>query len=197
AAPPLSADRHALAAMGPQVGYYSPQIFSEYELHGGGIDSEGVTFPGASPWPLIGHGIDFAWSGTSANGDNEDTFVERLCNPDGSPASAASTHYSYRGKCIPFLTRDQSVTTPVSPLSPTTPPQSITYRTQRSVHGPVFAHATVNGAAVALTVAKAVDFHELSAALSFMELSENQATDVRSFMRIMGQFPGSENWFYV
>ena len=36
-------------AMGPQVGYYSPQIFVEYELHGGGIDVSGVTFPGASP----------------------------------------------------------------------------------------------------------------------------------------------------
>ena len=45
----LSADGRALAAMGPQVGYYSPQIFSEYELHGGGIDASGVTFPGASP----------------------------------------------------------------------------------------------------------------------------------------------------
>ena len=67
----LSSDGHALAAMGPQVGYYSPQIFVEYELHGGGLNSEGVSFPGASPWPLIGHGIDFAWSGTSANGDNE------------------------------------------------------------------------------------------------------------------------------
>ncbi len=192
----LSADGHALAAMGPQVGYYSPQIFSEYELHGGGIDSEGVTFPGASPWPLIGHGIDFAWSGTSANGDNEDTFVERLCNPDGSAPSDASTHYRYKGKCIPFVMRDQSVTTPVAPTSPS-PSQTITYRTMRSVHGPVFAFATVRGAPVALTVAKAVDFHEVSAALPFMELSENDPTSVRSFMRIMGQFPGSENWFYV
>src|SRR5437660_1221093 len=95
----LSSTGHALAAMGPQVGYYSPQIFSEYELHGGGIDGEGVTFPGASPWPLIGHGIDFAWSGTSANGDNEDTFVERLCNPDHSKPSMKSTHYVYRGRC--------------------------------------------------------------------------------------------------
>ena len=84
-----------------------------------------------------------------------------------------------------------SVSTPVSPLSPTTPPQTITYRTQRSVHGPVFAYATVRGAPVALAVAKAVDFHELSAALSFMELSENQATDVRSFMRV-GVCPAPE-----
>src|SRR6185295_16547077 len=93
----LSSTGHGLAAMGPQVDYYSPQIFVEYELHGGGINSEGVSFPGASPWPLIGHGIDFAWSGTSANGDNQDTFVERLCNPDGSPPTKDSTHYMYRG----------------------------------------------------------------------------------------------------
>ena len=192
----LTTDGHALDAMGPQVGYYSPQIFSEYELHGGGIDSEGVTFPGASPWPLIGHGIDFAWSGTSANGDNEDTFVERLCNPDGSGPSDASTHYIYKGHCIPFLMRRQSVTTPVAPSSPS-PPQTVVLQTMRSVHGPVFAYATVHGRAVALAKAKAVDFHEFSAAIPFMELSENAATNVRSFMSIMGAFPGSENWFYA
>ena len=193
----LSSDGRALAAMGPQVGYYSPQIFSEYELHGGGIDAEGVTFPGASPWPLIGHGIDFAWSGTSANGDNEDTFVERLCNPNGSRPSRSSTHYRYRGRCIQFRMRDQTVTTPYSVLNPTSPPEKITYRTMRSVHGPVFAFARVHGAPVALSKAKAVDFHELSAALPFMHLAENQATSARSFQRIFSPFPGTENWFYV
>ena len=192
----LSADGHALAAMGPQVGYYSPQIFVEYELHGGGINSEGVSFPGASPWPLIGHGIDFAWSGTSANGDNEDTFVEKLCNADGSPPSTASTHYLYHGHCTPFEMRTQKVTTPVSPVDPQ-PPQTITYRTMRSVHGPVFAFATVHGEPVALTKAKAVDFHELNAAVSFMKLAENRAHDPTSFMKIMSSFPGTENWFYV
>ena len=89
--PKLSKDGKPLWAAGPQVGYWSPQIFSEYELHGGGIDVEGVTFPGAAPWPLIGHGIDFAWTGTSANGDNQDTFVETLCSPDGSPTRQAAS----------------------------------------------------------------------------------------------------------
>jgi len=191
----LSSGPRPLAAMGPQVDYYSPQIFSEYELHGGGIDSEGVTFPGASPWPLIGHGVDFAWSGTSANGDNQDTFVE-LCNPDGSAPSKASTHYRYRGRCVPFKMRDQQVRTPVSPLDPG-PPQTITYRTMRSVHGPVFRFATVHGRAVALAKAKAVDFHELDASVPFMLLAENRPTDARSFMKVMGRFPGTENWFYV
>jgi acyl-homoserine lactone acylase PvdQ len=195
--PALSATGRPLAAMGPQVSYYSPQIFVEYELHGGGIDAQGVSFPGASPYPLIGHGIDFAWSGTSANGDNQDTFVERLCNPDGSTATVAAKHYEYRGKCIPFLTREQRVTTPLSPLDPTTQPQTIVHRTMRSVHGPVFAYATVAGRPVALTKAKAVNFHELDATIPFMRLAENQPTSARSFMAAMSMFPGTENWFYV
>jgi acyl-homoserine lactone acylase PvdQ len=194
--PKLSQDGHALAAMGPQVGYYSPQIFTEYELHGGGVDSEGVVFPGADPFPLIGHGIDFAWSGTSANGINQDTFAELLCNPDGSPATDASTHYMYKGHCIPFDIRDQTVTTPIAPTSPSAP-ETITYQALRSVHGPVFAYAKVGTHPVALTVAKAVDFHELNAIVSFMELSENVPTNAQQFRQVMGQFPGTETWFYV
>ena len=192
----LSDDGHPLAAMGPQVGYYSPQIFSEYEIHGGGVDSEGVVFPGADPFPLIGHGIDFAWSGTSANGIDQDTFAELLCNPDGSTPSDASTHYMYKGKCIPFTMRKQTVTTPVAPTSPA-PSQTIVYETERSVHGPVFAYCTVGGRPVALTVAKAVDFHELNAIVSFMELSENVPTNAAQFRQVMSIFPGTETWFYV
>ncbi len=194
--PGLSANGHALAAMGPQVGYYSPQIFSEYELHGGGIDAEGVSFPGASPYPLIGHGIDFAWSGTSANGDNEDTFAEKLCNPDGSRPTKQSTHYLYKGHCRAFTMREQSVTTPVAPTDPQ-PPQTITYQTMRSVHGPVFAFARAHGMPIALTKAKAVDFHELDAVIPFMQLAENVPSGPRSFQKVMGRFPGTENWFYA
>jgi acyl-homoserine lactone acylase PvdQ len=192
----LSRSGRALFTAGPQVDYWSPQIFVEYELHGGGIDAQGVTFPGASPWPLIGHGIDFVWSGTSANGDNQDTFVEFLCNPDGSPPSDRSTHYRYKGACRPFTMRDQSVTTPVSPIDPG-PPQRITHRTMRSVHGPVFAFATVGGRPVALAKAKGVNFHELDAALSFMRLAENEPRSLRDFMKVMSPFVGTENWFYA
>jgi acyl-homoserine lactone acylase PvdQ len=192
----LSRDGVPLGAMGPQVGYYSPQIFSEYELHGGGIDSEGVVFPGADPFPLIGHGIDFDWSGTSANGINRDTFAEALCNPDGSSPTFASTHYMYRGRCVAFTMRRQSVTTPLAPSSPA-PPQTIVYETERSVHGPVFAYATSHGRPIALTTAKAVDFHELDAIIPFMELAENVPRSGRQFMQVMARFPGTETWFYV
>ncbi|MFL5895234.1 MAG: penicillin acylase family protein [Thermoleophilaceae bacterium] len=195
--PKLSKDGRPLWAAGPQVGYWSPQIFVEYELHGGGIDVEGVTFPGAAPWPLIGHGIDFAWSGTSANGDNQDTFVETLCNPDGSQATQASRSYVYKGKCIPFDARDVKITTPPPSAGNQSAQQQITYRPLRSVHGPVFAFATVGGKPVALTKAKGVDFRELDAAIPFMRLAENQATDYRSFAQTFSVFPGTENWFYV
>jgi len=184
----LSKSGRPLFAAGPQVDYWSPQIFVEYELHGGGIDVQGVSFPGASPWPLIGHGIDFAWSGTSANGDNQDTFVETLCEDE--------SQYMYKGRCTPFVTREQRVTTPVSPIDPQ-PPQEIVHRTMRSVHGPVFAFATVGGKKVALTKAKGVNFRELDAVLSFMTLAENGVSDAKSFSQVMGTFPGTENWFYV
>src|SRR4051794_6546910 len=195
--PKLSKDGRPLWAAGPQVDYWSPQIFSEYELHGGGIDIEGVTFPGASPWPLIGHGTDFAWSGTSANGDNQDTFVETLCNDDGSAPTAASRSYMYKGKCTPFFARDVTVTTPPPSAGNQNPSEQITYRPLRSVHGPVFAFATVGGKPVALTKAKGVDYHELEAVLPFMHLAENRPTDYKSFTQTMDQFPGTENWFYV
>jgi acyl-homoserine lactone acylase PvdQ len=195
--PKLSKSGKPLWAAGPQVDYFSPQIFVEYELHGGGIDVSGVSFPGASPWPLIGHGVDFAWSGTSANGDNEDTFVETLCNADGSTPTSASRSYMYKGKCIPLRQRDITFTTPPPSAGNQNPPQTITYRPLRSVHGPVFAFATVGGKPVALTKAKGVDFHELDAVIPFMKLAENAPTDYRSFAATMGLFPGTENWFYV
>jgi acyl-homoserine lactone acylase PvdQ len=195
--PKLSKSGKPLWAAGPQVDYFSPQIFVEYELHGGGIDVSGVSFPGASPWPLIGHGVDFAWSGTSANGDNNDTFVERLCNADGSAATAASRSYMYKGKCIPLRQRDVTITTPPPSAGNMNPPETITYRPLRSVHGPVFAFATVGGKAVALTKAKGVNFHELDAVIPFMRLAENAPTDYKSFAATMGLFPGTENWFYV
>ena len=85
---------HPLAVMGPQVGYYSPEILMEIDLHGGGIDARGATFPGISLYVLIGRGKDFAWSTTTAYSDNVDEFVEKLCQDD--------RHYLYKGQCIPF-----------------------------------------------------------------------------------------------
>ena len=57
-----SATGKPIAVMGPQVGYYSPQILMEMDLHGPGIDARGATFPGISLYILLGRGPDYAWS---------------------------------------------------------------------------------------------------------------------------------------
>ena len=191
-----SADGRPVAAMGPQVSYYSPEVFTEYELHGGGIDVSGVSFPGASPYALIGHGKDFAWTGTTPNGDTVDTFAEKLCNPDGTPPSFDSTSYMHDGKCVPFDLRDQSVTTPTGAGNPA-PPQTFTLRAMRSVHGPVHHFGKVGGEPVAFTEAHVTAGREAQSLMAFMRLAENRPTDGRSFLKAMRAYSGMENWFYV
>src|SRR5947209_6440390 len=191
-----SADGRPVAAMGPQVDYFSPEVFTEYELHGGGIDVSGVSFPGASPYPLIGHGKDFAWTGTTPSGDTVDTFAEQLCNPDGSAPSFSSTSYVHDGKCVPFEMRDQTETTPTGAGNPA-PPQTFTLRGMRSVHGSVTSFGRVGGKPVAFPEAHVTAGHEAQSLLAFMRLAENVPTDGRSFQNAMRAYTGMEYWFYV
>ena len=192
-----TASGHPVAAMGPQVGYYSPEILLEYELHAPGVDVSGMSFPGASPLPLIGHTRTFAWTGTTANSDNSDTFVESLCTTDGTAPTTRSTSYLYRGRCLPFTSRDQVLHTPLPPTSPTTMPRTVTLRTQRSVHGPVYAYATVAGKPVALTRSTAVYGQGIRSVLAFERLADGSVTGPGQFVAAMRQFAGSENWFYL
>ena len=82
-------DRPPVLRGGPQVGYFYPGILYEVDVHGGGIDARGATFPGAGPYVELGRGPDFSWSATSAGNDNIDIFVEELCGDD--------THYRFEG----------------------------------------------------------------------------------------------------
>jgi len=120
-----------------------------------------------------------------------------VATPDGSEPTAASRSYMYKGECTPFNERDVTVTTPPPSAGNMSPQEEITYHPLRSVHGPVFAFATVDGKPVALTKAKGVNFRELDAVLPFMHIAENQPTGYRSFVKAFSPFPGTENWFYV
>ena len=84
-----SATGHPFFVAGPQVGYFYPQILYEVDVHGGGIDARGATFPGSAPYVELGRGPDYSWSATSSGSDNIDIFVEELCGDD--------THYKLRG----------------------------------------------------------------------------------------------------
>ncbi|HYH27757.1 MAG TPA: penicillin acylase family protein, partial [Actinomycetota bacterium] len=52
----LSATRRPLAVFGPQVGYWSPEILMEIDMHGPGIHARGAAFPGISLYVLLGRG---------------------------------------------------------------------------------------------------------------------------------------------
>ncbi len=189
----------ALAAMGPQVGYYSPEILVEYEVHAPGIHASGMSFPGASPFPLIGHAGTFAWSGTTANGDNADTFAEQLCEPSGKTPTTKSDYYLYRGRCIAFTHRDQVLTTPTAPADGPDArlPTKVTLRTMRSVHGPVHDFATVKGRPYALVRSTAVNGRGIRSLVAFLTLAEGGVKSPQDFVRVMRHYTGNENWFYV
>ncbi|HUR52093.1 MAG TPA: penicillin acylase family protein, partial [Mycobacteriales bacterium] len=190
---------HPLAAMGPQVGYYSPEILVEYEVHAPGIHSSGMSFPGASPFPLIGHTATFAWTGTTANADNADTFAEQLCEPSGKAPTTKSDHYLYKGRCIAFTHRDQVLHTPTAPADGTEAqlPTTVTLRTMRSVHGPVHDIATSHGRPYALVRSTAVNGRGLRSLTAFLTLAEGKATTPAQFVQVMRHYTGNENWFFV
>jgi hypothetical protein len=84
--------------MGPQLGYYYPEIVMQGDLHGGRIDARGIIAP-ISPYVFIGRGRDFAWSLTSAGSQNEQQFLEQLCGPSGAAPTRSSTHHLYKRRC--------------------------------------------------------------------------------------------------
>ncbi|MBI4260852.1 MAG: penicillin acylase family protein, partial [Actinobacteria bacterium] len=78
-----SASGHPVAVMGPQTGYFVPEILMEVAVHAPGFDARGATFPGVSLYVLLGRGPDFAWSATSGGSDLIDVRAELLCDPEG------------------------------------------------------------------------------------------------------------------
>lgn len=186
-----TASGHPVAVFGPQVGYFEPEILMEFEAHGGGIDTRGVAFPGL-PYVVIGRGIDFAWSATSAETDITDTRVLKLCkNGQG---------YLYDGQCKDFYHRvDTWTSTPLpAPFGPGGPPQKVTRTILRAPsYGPVVGYATVDGRKVAIAKQRSTFLHELDSAVGFMKMDENRAHDPKSFQKIMNTTTGTFNWFYI
>ena len=181
---------HPLAVMGPQVGYYSPEILMEIDLHGGGIDARGATFPGISLYVLIGRGKDFAWSTTTAYSDNVDEFAEKLCQDD--------RHYLHKGQCIPFESREHTLTVTPAPTDPAgTPPRTITMEVLRSVHGPIQAFATVGGQPVAIAEARSTYGHEIDSVVAYKRLNSGEVTSPRTFQQAFGRENFAFNHFYA
>ncbi|MCI0637247.1 MAG: penicillin acylase family protein, partial [Actinobacteria bacterium] len=138
-APSRSASGNSLAVMGPQLGYYYPEIVQQIDLHGPGINAQGVAVPGLAMYVLIGRTRDYAWSLTSAGHDVRDVYAERLCEPGGSEPTRESKHYLFKGRCVAMERFTAGLLGDVP----------LTYDV--TVHGGVFATATVDGKPYALS----------------------------------------------
>jgi len=180
-----SATGHPLFVAGPQVGYTYPELLLELDLHGGGIDARGASFPGLSFYVLLGRGKDFAWSATSANSDIVDQYVETLCGGD-------DFHYLYKGECRAMTTFDAGVLKGTA----SEPDREIVFR--ETVHGPVLGYAkSEDGAPVAISTKRSTRGRELLSALAFQDLNTNRVHDPQSFFRAMNQLEFTFNWFYA
>ena len=191
-----AADGHPIAVMGPQTGYFSPNLLLELDMHGGSIHSRGAAFPGISLAVLLGRGIDFAWSATSGGSDLVDIRIERLCERDGSPPTKGSTSYMIDGNCTPMYQRvDRFVAKPSA--GGVAAPEVITHTVERTVHGPVIGRATVEGKPVAVVYQRSTWFGEYDSAPAFTMLNTNQVRDPETFYEAMNYVTGSFNWLYT
>ncbi|MFL5866428.1 MAG: penicillin acylase family protein [Thermoleophilaceae bacterium] len=180
---------HPIGVLGPQVGYYVPEILMEEDLHGPGFDARGATFPGVNLMVQLGHGRDYAWSATTAGSDNVDTFAEVLCGDD--------FHYMWKGKCraMEKLTRNNSWH---SNLVDSTPDGSETLTVYRTVHGIVYARGRVHGKKVAFATARTTYFHEADSSIGLDRLNDPSFVhDPESFRRAVDGINFAFNWGYI
>jgi hypothetical protein len=192
-----STSGHPIEVMGPQVGYFAPQILMEEDIHGPGIDAAGAAFPGVNLYVELGHGPDYAWSATSAGQNIVDTFAVPLCNPQGGPVSISSNDYLFHGRCVPMevLTDSESWQ---SNLADPTPSGSVTFTTYRTAYGLVIARATVHGRPVVYTNLRSTYFHELDSALGFEAFNTpSEMRNPQQFMNAADQIDYTFNWFYA
>ena len=185
-----SATGKPLAVMGPQLGYFYPEIVMEVDIHGGGYDFRGAVAP-VAPYGLIGRGQDYSWSLTSASSDNSDQFVEKLCVPGGGTPTRSSKYYEYKGVCKAMTTFDAGLLGSKG----SDPSRELTF--YETVHGPVSGTVTIGGAPYAVANARANRGREPYSALALADLTLNKVKDSKTFFSTANKFDTTFNWHYV
>ncbi len=190
AGPEHSANGHPLAVMGPQLGYYYPEIVMQAELQGGGVSAQGAIAP-ISPYVFIGRARDFAWSLTSAGSENIQQFLEKLCEPGGGTPTRSSTYYEYNGKCIPF----KSVDAGLLGATETEPARELTF--MESVHGPISGTVTVGGKPYAVARDRSTRGREPAGELAFSDFDSNRVHSPQQFFKAANELETTFNIPYV
>ncbi|TMK19349.1 MAG: penicillin acylase family protein, partial [Actinobacteria bacterium] len=139
-APSKTTTGHAILWGAPQVSYYVPPPLQEMEIVGGLTHARGIGVPGAGPALVIGYNPHVAWSLTSSQDDQVDTYIDRIRRAPG----GAGFEYFWRGAWRPVAERKEIVhvrtTTPAStPLVGEVPLpvwNDDTFTFYRTFHGP-------------------------------------------------------------
>jgi acyl-homoserine lactone acylase PvdQ len=176
-----SRPRASLAVMGPQLGYFYPEIVLEANLRGPGIRARGAVAPG-SPYVLIGRTQDYAWSLTTAQNDNRDAFLEQLCG---------ERRYRYRGRCVSMRRFDAGELAGAGGA----PSQRLVF--DMTVHGPVIGRATVGGRAYAVTRARSTYGRDALSLAALRDMTLGRGRTVDGFYRSVNQFEFTFNWAYA
>jgi len=183
--PDESVNDTTLAVMGPQLGYYYPEIVQQIHLTGPGIEAQGAAVPGLAMYLLLGRTEDYAWSLTSANQDVRDIYAEVLCEPDGSTPTRTSSHYEFDGDCVPFELFDAGTLGDTPIVFP------------KSVHGPVVGTATSDGVPIALTSKRSTFGRDGLNLKALKDMTEGDADTPESFFEAADQFGFTFNWGYA
>lgn len=193
-----TASGNPVAVMGPQTGYFSPQLLMLQELQGPGISARGASFAGVSFYVQMGRGVDYAWSATSAGQDVTDTFAVQLCETDGSaPDTGSRAYVDTSGDCVPF--EELSVTNEWSPtIADGTPEGGYTLTSLRSEFGLVHSFATVDGEPVAFTTRRSTYMREVDSIIGFQRFNDpGEITSAESFTDAAEDIGYAFNWHYV
>ena len=186
-----TASGHPLAVMGPQLGYFYPEIVMQGDLHGPGIDASGIIAP-ISPYVFIGRGRDFAWSLTSAGSENVQTFAEKLCNPEpGGTVTRETRDYMYKGSCIEMTKFD------AGKLAKGNGEPEHEVEFFETVHGPIVGTVTVGGQPYAIARDRATRGHEPAGELAFSDLDSDVVHSPSDFFKAANELETTFNMSYL
>lgn len=224
-------DGHPIIVAGPQTGYFMPQLLWEVSVvsHGGTpfeLAAHGITTVNL-PYVVIGHGLDFGWSATSAGSDLIDTRVSKMCNTDGSPITGSVDNnfdadddgfpdadgYLYKGQCVRFYKRlDQWVANPtpasialgcaggLGPLDPNCHliGEDVERFILRTHYGPVTATATVQSQPVAISEQRSTFFGDVDTTAPFALLTTTGLKmNQQTFKQLFNSMTSTFNWIYA
>lgn len=188
-----------IAVFGPQVGYNAPELLTEKDVHGPGIDARGVGFLGIDGYVLLGRGDTYAWSATSSGADNIDTVVLQLCDPGGAAPTVDAGGYEHDGECREIESWDHTIDAPATPIGDA---GTRSWRVERAPdYGPISHRGTLrDGTPVAVASHRSTYGAEIDSAIGFRQLNDPRfMKDGSDAFRIAAgeNVDFTFNWFYV